>query len=65
MLIHYENNGHAYNNHYYLVSSIYPDWSTLVKTIQFPANETEVRFTKEEEAWRKDVEGVFGVMQSC
>jgi hypothetical protein len=39
MLVHCENIGHAYNNHYYLASSIYPDWSTLVKTIHVSEKE--------------------------
>jgi lipopolysaccharide biosynthesis glycosyltransferase len=54
----------AYDKPYYLVDGIYPDWTTLVKTIHNPQIEKEKRFFKMQEACRKDVERTFGVLQT-
>ncbi|XP_044392090.1 probable purple acid phosphatase 20 [Triticum aestivum] len=41
--LNFELNGHHYNNGYYLADEIYPQWSTLVKTIPNPQGE-ETKF---------------------
>jgi hypothetical protein len=41
---------------YYLANGIYPEWATFVKTIQNPENLAEAKFTKAQEATKKDIE---------
>ncbi|KAI3453459.1 hypothetical protein Pfo_010122 [Paulownia fortunei] len=50
---HYVMQGKENNMGYYLAHGIYPKWSTLVQTIHNP-----------HEAYRKDVEYAYGVLQS-
>ncbi|XP_074376968.1 uncharacterized protein LOC141718482 [Apium graveolens] len=57
-------NGKRYNNAYYLVDGIYPRYSTFVKTISNPATQAHKLFAKKHEAYRKDVERCFGILQS-
>ena len=57
-------NGHNYNKGYYLADGIYPQWTTFVKTISNPVGEKRRRFAQEQESVNKDVERVFGVLQS-
>jgi len=57
-------NGQQYTMGYYLADKIYPDWSTLVKTISEPRNLKDSNFAKAQEAARKDVERTFGVLRS-
>ena len=61
--VNYEINGHHYNKGYYL-AEVYPQWSTLVKTIPNPQGEKRQRFAQMQESSRKDVERAFGVLQS-
>ena len=49
---------------YYLVDGIYPKWATLVQEIANPADDTERWFTLHQEAYRKDVERAFGILQA-
>jgi hypothetical protein len=49
---------------YYLADGIYPSWATFVKTIPEPRGNKKKYFAKAQEACRKDVEHVFGVLQS-
>ena len=56
-------NGHTYDKGYYLGDGIYPQWTTIVKTIPNPAGEKRQRFVQEQESARKDVERAFGVLQ--
>src|SRR4051812_4474581 len=62
--VNYQVRGHSYNKAYYLAEGIHPTWSTLVKTTCNPTEEKHKRFAKEQETTRKDMERVFGVLQS-
>ena len=53
-----------YNMRYYLVDDIYPYFVTFVKTILMPQGEKRKLFVQRQESARKDVEQVFGVLQS-
>ncbi|CAL1382403.1 unnamed protein product [Linum trigynum] len=55
--------GHTYNQCYYLDNRIYPEWATFVKTITAPNNQKKKLFAKRQEAYRKDVERAFGILQ--
>ena len=46
------------------VSGIYPQWTTIVKTIPNPVGENRKRFAQEQESARKNVKRAFGVLQS-
>ncbi|XP_024199769.1 uncharacterized protein LOC112202964 [Rosa chinensis] len=60
----YHINNHRYNMGYYLADGIYPKWATLVQSIKCPQNEAEAYFTTNQEAFCKDVERAFGVLQA-
>jgi hypothetical protein len=62
--VSYEIMGHAYTKGYYLADGIYPQWPVFVNTHHEPKEEKYSRFVEEQEACRKDVEQVFGVLQS-
>jgi hypothetical protein len=62
--VSYEIMGHTYTKGYYLADGIYPEWPVFVKTHCNPTEEKYIRFAKEQEACRKDVERAFGVLQS-
>ncbi|KAM0987491.1 hypothetical protein ACFX2A_011773 [Malus domestica] len=49
---------------YYLANDIYPKWATLVQTIPNPMNDAEKLFTLHQDAYRKDVERAFGILQA-
>ncbi|XP_074321885.1 uncharacterized protein LOC141659051 [Apium graveolens] len=57
-------NGKRYNNAYYLADGIYPRYSTFIKIISNPATQAHKLFAKKQEAYRKDVERCFGILQS-
>jgi hypothetical protein len=48
----------------YLVDGIYPDWVTFVKSIKLPTSGVEAEFAKTQDATRKEIERVFGVLQA-
>jgi hypothetical protein len=49
---------------YYLADVIYPSWSSFVKTIPRPLEAKRKYFASKQESARKDVEQIFGVLQS-
>ncbi|XP_008229452.1 PREDICTED: uncharacterized protein LOC103328823 [Prunus mume] len=57
-------NSHRYNMRYYLADGIYPNWATLVQSIRHPENAAEEYFSTKQEAYRKDVERAFGILQA-
>ncbi|XP_070665214.1 uncharacterized protein [Malus domestica] len=57
-------NDRQYNIGYYLVDEIYPKWATLVQAIPNPRNDAEKLFTLHQEAYQKDVERAFGILQA-
>ncbi|XP_059669153.1 uncharacterized protein LOC132314295 [Cornus florida] len=57
-------NGHYHTMGSYLSDGIYPKWATLMQTIPHPTTANEQLFAQRQEACRKDVERVFGVLQS-
>ena len=62
--VNYSINGHDYTMGYYLANGIYPKWLTFVKTILAPLGQKRKLFTKAQEAYMKDVERAFGVLQA-
>ena len=62
--VNYSINGDDYTMGYYLANGIYPQWSTFVKTIPRPLGAKIKLFAKAQEAYRKDVERAFGVLQT-
>jgi hypothetical protein len=62
--VKYTLNRHNYDMCYYLVDEIYPNWSTFVKTIKAPTSLKAKYFASAQGAQRKDVEHVFGVLQT-
>ncbi|XP_068340226.1 uncharacterized protein [Pyrus communis] len=55
---------HQYNMGYYLADGIYPKWVTLVQAIGNPVNDAQRWFTLHQEAYRKDVERAFNILQA-
>ncbi|MFS7894566.1 putative harbinger transposase-derived protein [Helianthus anomalus] len=55
--------GVEYRRGYYLADGIYPQYSTIVKTVRHPADEKRKKFAKFQEAARKDIVRCFGVLQ--
>ncbi|XP_050378355.1 uncharacterized protein LOC126795587 [Argentina anserina] len=53
-----------YGQCYYLVDGIYPKWETFVKAIRNPITPQQAHFTKMQESFSKDVERVFGILQT-
>ncbi|KAK9983643.1 hypothetical protein SO802_033168 [Lithocarpus litseifolius] len=64
LLAHGQNRGFpGMLGRYYLPDGIYPKWSTFVKTIPSPLGDKRKLFAKTQQAYRKDVERAFGVLQ--
>ncbi|XP_070665202.1 protein ALP1-like [Malus domestica] len=57
-------NDRQYNMEYYLVDDIYPKWAKIVQAIPNPRNDAEKLFTLHQEAYQKDVERAFGILQA-
>ena len=62
--VHYLINGYDYTTGYYLANGIYPKWATFVKTILALQGQKYKLFAAAQEAYRKDVERAFGVLQA-
>ncbi|KAI5314253.1 hypothetical protein L3X38_043429 [Prunus dulcis] len=62
--ITYEINNTVYHNGYYLADSIYPRWTTFVKSIPHPRSHKQKLFTAYQEGYRKNVERCFGILQA-
>ncbi|XP_062154342.1 uncharacterized protein LOC133862526 [Alnus glutinosa] len=60
----YTINGRNYTMGYYIGDGIYPQWSTIVKTISCPQGNKAKLFAAAQESARKDVEHAFGVLQA-
>ncbi|KAF8402358.1 hypothetical protein HHK36_013312 [Tetracentron sinense] len=63
-LANYTINCYQYTMGYYLTDGIYPQWATLVQTISQPQGLKRQLFATIQEAYRKDVERAFGVLQA-
>ena len=61
--IPYELNGTIRSEGYWLADGIYPEWKCFVKTINKPEGEKYRHFARMQEAFRKDVERSFGMLQ--
>jgi hypothetical protein len=61
---YYRINGNVYDSPYFLADGIYPNVAWLQGPIHAPSNEDESIFTVAQEAIRKDMERVFGVLQA-
>ncbi|XP_068328178.1 protein ANTAGONIST OF LIKE HETEROCHROMATIN PROTEIN 1-like [Pyrus communis] len=57
-------NNRQYNMGYYLAYGICPKWATLVQAIPNPRNDVEKLFTLHQDAYKKDVERAFGILQA-
>ncbi|XP_042472546.1 uncharacterized protein LOC122055244 [Zingiber officinale] len=57
-------NNTQYTKGYYLTDRIYPEWATFVKSFPCPQDPKRKIFKERQEVARKDVERVFGVLQS-
>uniref|UniRef100_A0A0D3DJ22 Myb-like domain-containing protein n=1 Tax=Brassica oleracea var. oleracea TaxID=109376 RepID=A0A0D3DJ22_BRAOL len=60
----YSVNGREYHMAYYLTDGIYPKWATFIQSITLPQGPKAVLFAQRQEAFRKDVERAFGVLQA-
>ena len=54
-----------FKNVFCLVDGIYPKFARFVKGMSVPVTAQETRYTKWQEATRKDIERGFGVLQRC
>jgi len=62
--IQYIVNGNNYTLPYYLTDGIYPKYATLMQSISEPQGKKNKYYAKMQEAYRKDVERAFGVLQA-
>ncbi|CAL9005474.1 unnamed protein product [Prunus brigantina] len=62
--ITYQINNTVYQIGYYLANSIYPRWTTFVKSISNPRSQKQRLFASYQEGYRKDVERCFGILQA-
>ncbi|XP_008222871.1 PREDICTED: uncharacterized protein LOC103322723 [Prunus mume] len=62
--VEYIVNENQYHLSYYLANGIYPHWATLVKTVSSPDNPKKRLFAQMQEAYKKNVEREFGILQA-
>ncbi|XP_004309380.1 PREDICTED: uncharacterized protein LOC101291587 [Fragaria vesca subsp. vesca] len=62
--VSYEVQNRHYGQCYYLVDGIYPKWASFVQAIKNPRTSQTKYFTRMQEAYRKDVERAFGILQA-
>ncbi|XP_047962012.1 uncharacterized protein LOC125206833 [Salvia hispanica] len=62
--VNFDANDNQHNMSYYLPDEIYPMWPVFVKTTRCAIEDRKKYFADRQEAARKDVERVFGVLQS-
>ncbi|CAL2280408.1 unnamed protein product [Prunus armeniaca] len=62
--ITYEVNNTVYQTGYYLADSIYPRWTTFVKSLPHPRTQKQKLFATYQEGYKKDVERCFGILQA-
>ncbi|XP_024160891.1 protein ALP1-like [Rosa chinensis] len=62
--VRYQVRNRHYHQCYYLVDGIYPKWGSFVQTIRNPRSPQTQHFTRMQEAYRKDVERAFGILQA-
>jgi hypothetical protein len=62
--VNFSVNGRQYSRGYYLTDGIYPKWATLIQAFSQPQNQKQQIFTRAHEAYRKDVERAFGILQA-
>ncbi|XP_047978630.1 uncharacterized protein LOC125220510 [Salvia hispanica] len=62
--IEFTANGRKHHMGYYLADDIYPRWSVFFNTISCPTDRHRALFAQRQEAARKGVERVFGVLQA-
>ncbi|XP_076934842.1 uncharacterized protein LOC143601274 [Bidens hawaiensis] len=60
----FELRGTLYKRGYYLADGIYPDYSTIVKSLSQPIGVKRQTYKKAHDAARKDIERAFGVLKS-
>lgn len=58
----YRIDGNEFNWFYYLTDGIYPEWRIFIQSIQDSTNRKDKHFSSAQEAIRKSVERVFGVL---
>ena len=57
-------NGRNHSQDYFFSDGIYSDWSVFIKTICHPVTAKHKLFASYQEAFRKDIERSFGVLQA-
>jgi hypothetical protein len=62
--VHFTVNGREYDMGYYLADGIYPPWATLMSSIPAALSNKQNKFNEMQQAFRKDVECSFGVLQA-
>ncbi|XP_024177996.1 uncharacterized protein LOC112183911 [Rosa chinensis] len=62
--VSYQVSNRHYGQAYYLVDGIYPKWGSFVQAIRNPRSPHTQHFTRMQEAYRKDVERAFGILQA-
>ncbi|XP_024164132.1 protein ALP1-like [Rosa chinensis] len=62
--VNYQVHNRHYRQCYYLVDGRYPKWGSFVQAIRNPRSPQTQHFTRMQEAYRKDMERAFGILQA-